>query len=130
MNDTNSRLALTAAVLLLTAQMTRIFLVFTDVFNQFCIGKQVVRHGYGPGFYIGLRIIDIELNFHVSEVASDVAFDDAQGVGRRVSPKIKPRVIDESLRIDNESVPFPAAKGITKIRRCTILGSLMTVGKN
>src|SRR4029077_6041595 len=109
MNDTN-RLDPLAAVLV-TAQMSRISFVFTDVFNQLCIRKQVERHRYGPRFYVSLGVINIELNFQVPKIRSDVAFDDVQSIGRRMSSKVKPRVIDESLRIDNQGVPFPTANG-------------------
>ena len=51
------------------------FVFLANVFEKLGVRKQVHIFSEGPGFRIGLRIADCELNFHVPEIPSPKLLD-------------------------------------------------------
>src|SRR5262245_26306700 len=94
---------------LLAPEMSGIPLVLADVFDQLRVRKQIEHHGDAPRLSIGFLIVDGELNLEVAEVAAPISLDEVQGISGRMTPKVEPRIVDESRGVDHERVALPCA---------------------
>src|SRR5437867_7682123 len=94
--------------------MGTVFFVFTDTFYELGVGVQIEGYGHCPGFSVCLRIVERNLDIHMSEVAAPEAFGDAQGLAVRMSRIVEPALIVETDGLGDQRIAFPLANGISE----------------
>src|SRR5439155_497863 len=88
--------------------------IFANAFDEFGVGKQIERYGGGPRFGVCLGVIKSDLDVHVSKVGALEAFGNTQRLAMRMPRIVKPALIVEADSIDDQSVAFPFANGISE----------------
>src|SRR5215831_15078086 len=95
--------------------IANVFFVFqTNKLEQFRVRRQTRTNGDGPWFRVRLRVVNGDLNIHMTEILPMEFFDHVQSVGRRLSELIEPDFPVETDGIDDECLAFPPAERIAK----------------
>ena len=97
----------------------RVSFVVADVLDHFCVGKILELDRDGERLGVGFRIVDCDLDIHVSEVAASESFDGAKRLAVRPAAVIERTGVIESL---SRSI------ALTRERRWRVFGAVLVAG--
>src|SRR5215472_9633567 len=97
------------------SQMLEIAIVFTGGFEDVAIRQQAHLLVDLPRLGKNLRVVDCNLNFHVSVVRPPKTFGDVQRIRRGFAGLIQPCLPVEAASVDDQGIAIPFASGITQV---------------
>src|SRR5580704_12378182 len=103
------------------ANQVRRIPVDTDVLSDLVTGVEIGDPLDDPGLRIGPWILDGEFDFQVAQIGATQAFSDVQHFRVRVTDVVKPRLVIEAHRVDDQRIPIPMADRVSHPVRIRIL---------
>src|SRR5580704_12911881 len=92
-----------------------------DVFSDLVAGIEIGHALDDPGFRIGSRIVNRELDFQMSQIGAAKAFDHVQHLRVPMARAVEPRLIVEPHAIDHQRIPLPMPNRVSHPSRIRIL---------
>src|SRR5215472_13187798 len=107
-----------------------LLVLVAKVFQQLCVGNQVVVLLDSPRLGVNFRVVYRVLALQVSEIRAPVAFDHMEGVAMRAAAWNNRLSIVETRCIDYQRVAVPFSDGISPPSGIGIFGKFAPIHEN
>src|SRR5881397_2696092 len=87
--------------------------VNADELDEFIIKQDALLHGNSPRLGVSFGIVNGDFDLQIPEIWPMESLGDFRRIGQRVADDIQPTLVDETARLNHESIAFPSSDRVS-----------------